>query len=454
MTTRWTTTSTPTMRRRLRPTAIVSAATVLALITAACGSGSDGSSSAASAAPSTAPATAPAATAAATAGPAGLKPIDQSALQALVDETAQKLLVPGYMLLLRTPQGEFTAASGTTKLGEQHLPSADTHFRIASVTKTMTAAVILQLAQEGKLQLDDPVSKYIPEVPNGDNITIAQLLEMRSGLYSFTDAPEISASLDDDPTRVWTPQELLDIAFAQPPMFPPGSEYYYSNTNYVLLGLIIEQLDDRPLATVFQDRLFEPLGMTNTMLPLASSNAIPEPFSHGYLYGSSSTMMYGSPPYTPEMQAEAKAGTLQPTDYTDVNHSMAYAAGAVISTADDLATWMKALAGGKVLNAEYQRIWQDSAQIIDPANSYNWYGYGIDQLRWGTNTIDLHGGQTPGWNTEAAYDPTNDMTLVVWGNLTMSLDNKFTAQELMVKVFDQIYALSPLAPQASVEVTP
>jgi D-alanyl-D-alanine carboxypeptidase len=437
-----TTTSTSSIgrgcRRRRRAATVTSSGAAMALVGAACGSGSDAT---------TATTTAPAST-------TGLKPFDQSALQALVDETAQELLVPGYMVLLRTPQGEFTAASGTTKLGELDLPRADTHFRIASVTKTMTAAAILQLAQEGKLRLDDPVSKYVPEVPNGDNITLAQLLEMRSGLYSFTDAPEISASLDDDPTRVWTPQELLDIAFAQPPMFPPGSEYYYSNTNYVLLGLIIEQLDGKPLATVFQDRLFEPLGMTNTMLPPASSNLIPEPYSHGYLYGSSSTMMYGSPPYTPEMEAEANAGTLQPNDYTGVNHSMAYAAGAVISTAEDLATWMKALAGGKVLNAEYQHIWQDSAQIIDPANSYNWYGYGIDQLRWGTNTIDLHGGQTPGWNTEAAYDPANDMTLVVWGNLTLSLDNKFTAQELMVKVLDQIYALSPLAPQASTTVAP
>jgi D-alanyl-D-alanine carboxypeptidase len=138
--------------------------------------------------------------------------------------------------------------------------------------------------------------------------------------------------------------------------------------------------------------------------------------------------------------------TLQPKDFTGVNHSFAFAAGAVISTAADLATWIKALSGGHVLDAEYQRLWQESAQIIDPSNSYNWYGYGIDQLRWGPNTIDLHGGQTPGYNTEAAYDPTNDMTLVVWGNLTLSLDNQYTAQTIRVKVLDQIYALSPLAP--------
>ena len=108
-------------------------------------------------------------------------------------------------------------------------------------------------------------------MPDGDNITIAQLLEMRSGLYSFTDAPEISEAMDDDPTKVWTPQELLDIAFAQPAMFAPGADYYYSNTNYVLLGLIIEQLDGRPLAESFEERLFEPLGMTNTFFPRRDS---------------------------------------------------------------------------------------------------------------------------------------------------------------------------------------
>jgi D-alanyl-D-alanine carboxypeptidase len=413
---------------------LLAATIALAMVAAACGGSNDG--------PSAVTTPAGAATSAPT---PGLKPIDRAALQALVDTTAKEMMVPGYLVLLRTPQGEFTAASGTTELREERLPDVDTHFRIASVTKTMTAAATLLLAQEGELHLDDPVAKYVAGVPNGDHITVAQLLEMRSGLYSFTDAPEISTSLDNEPARVWTPQELLDIAFRRPPNFAPGAEYEYSNTNYVLLGLIIEQLDGKPLAAVFEDRLFGPLGMKDTMLPPAASSDIPEPFSHGYLYGSASTMMYGSPPYTPEMEAEARAGTLQPKDYTDVNHSFASAPGGVISTAGDLATWMKALGSGQVFNAEYQRLWQESAQLIDPSNSYNWYGYGIDQLRWGPNTIDLHGGQTPGYNTEAAYDPANDMTLVVWGNLTLSLDNQFTAQALMVKVLDQIYALSPLA---------
>jgi D-alanyl-D-alanine carboxypeptidase len=185
----------------------------------------------------------------------------------------------------------------------------------------MTAAVILQLAQEGKLRLSDPVSKYVPGVPNGDNITIAQLLEMRSGLYNYTNGPELSASIDRDPTKVWTPAELLAIAFADPPNFPPGTKYEYNNTNYVLLGLIAEKVDGRPLATAMQKRLFEPLGMQHTVLPASTSNSMAEPYSHGYLYGSSSVALVGEPPYSPEIQAAARAGTLLPKDYTGVNHS-------------------------------------------------------------------------------------------------------------------------------------
>src|SRR5438132_10872110 len=129
-----------------------------------------------------------------TAGSSALKPIDQAALQTMVDTTAQELLVPGAVLLLRTPQGEFKVTYGTTQLGTTSPPRADTRFRIASNTKSMTAAVIVQLAQEGKLSLDDPVSKYVPGVPDGDKITITQLLKMRSGLYNYTDAPELAAT--------------------------------------------------------------------------------------------------------------------------------------------------------------------------------------------------------------------------------------------------------------------
>ena len=374
-----------------------------------------------------------------------LKPIDKSALQTMVDTTAKELIIPGAVVLLRTPQGEFTVSYGTTLLGATSPPGADTHFRIASNTKTMTAAVIVLLAQEGKLSLDDPVSKYVPGVPDGDKITIAQLLEMRSGLYNYTSDPIISETIDTNPAKVWTPAELLAIAFAHPPNFPPGKEYEYNNTNYALLGLVAEKVDGKPLAQVMHDRLFGPQNMQHTELPSSTVNTIPEPYSHGYLYGSSSVALVGEPPYSREVQAAARAGTLLPKDYTDVNHSNAAAAGGVISTADDLATWIKALAGGKVFNADYQRRWFDSLQPEDASKPKGQkYGYGIAQLSWGPNTIYFHGGETPGYNSKISYDPTNHLTLIIWTNLTVSLDGQQTANTLFVKMLDHVYVVSPL----------
>jgi D-alanyl-D-alanine carboxypeptidase len=254
-----------------------------------------------------------------------LKPIDQAALQTLVDTTAKELLIPGVVVLLRTHQGELTVSYGTTLLGATSPLGADTHFRIASNTKTMTAAVIVLLAQEGKLSLDDPVSKYVPGVPNGDNITITELLNMRSGLYTYDDDPEFWAILERDPTKVWSPAEVLAIAFTHPPYFPSGTGYHYSNTNYALLGLIAEKIDGKPLASCLQDRLFGPLGLKDTLLPAITSNTLPEPYSHGYLYGGCSFRNLTDKPYPPDIQAAAKAGTLKPDDCTDQNSSYASA---------------------------------------------------------------------------------------------------------------------------------
>ena len=373
-----------------------------------------------------------------------LKPIDRTALQNTVDATAEELMVPGAMVLLRTPQGEFIVSYGTSVLDDSIPPRAGTHFRIASNTKTMTAAAIMLLTQEGRLGLDDPVSKYVPGVPNGDNITIADLLRMRSGLYNYTNAPELAASLDHSPTKAWTPAEVLAIAFKHPPLFPPGQAYDYCNTNYALLGLITERIEAKPLASIFQARLFGPLGMKETLLPANTSNTLPKPYAHGYLYGSSSYAL-ADMPYPADIRAAAKAGTLKPNDDTDQNPSYASAAGGVISTADDLATWIRALVGGKVLNAGNQRRWFESIELEDPSKPDGQkYGYGIAQISFGPNRLYFHGGEMPGYNSFMGYDPINDVTLIVWANLPLSVDGPLPANSIMLKVLDQIYVESPL----------
>ena len=423
--------------RKARPTRIAGLAACVALLIASCSSTTE---------PTTAPSATTTATSSAPTGSA-LKPIDPTAFQAVVDAAAKELMVPGAMVVLRTPQGIFDAAVGTTKLGAQTAPDAITHFRIASNTKTMTAALIVLLAQDGKLQFSDPVSAYVPDVPNGENITIAELLKMRSGLFNYTAAPELSAALDADPAKVFTPQEVLAIAFRQPPQFPPDASYEYNNTNYALLGLIAEKVGGRPLAQQFQDRLFGPLGLEQTSLPAADDTAIPAPYSHGYMYGGTFYAL-ADDPYPADIQSGARDGTLQPIDYTNQNSSYANAAGGVISTADNLATWMRALVSGKVFNADYQQQWLTSLQPEDPNRpDGQQYGYGISYQRFGPNAaMYYHGGEAPGFNSFMGYDPDNGVTLVVWTNLTLSPDGKTTAQAMLPTVLDEIYAGLSLAP--------
>ena len=376
-----------------------------------------------------------------------LKTIDPQAFQAVVDATAKQLKVPGAMVVLRTPQGNFNAAFGTTELGEQTSPDAITHFRIASNTKTMTAALIVLLAQDGKLKFTDPVSAYVPDVPNGENITVAELLKMRSGLYGYTADPALAAAMDADPGKAWTTREVLDIAFRHPPQFAPDASYEYNNTNYALLGLVAEKVGGRPLAQQVQERLFGPVGLTHTSLPAADDISMPAPYSHGYMYGGSFYAL-ADDPYPADMQAAAQAGTLQPIDYTNQNSSYASAAGGAISTAEDLVTWMKALVSGKVFNADYHQQWLTSLQAEDPgAPDGQKYGYGISYQRFGPKAaMFYHGGELPGFNSFMGYDPDNDVALVIWTNLTLSPEGKTTAQAMLPVVLDEIYAGLSLAP--------
>ena len=160
-------------------------------------------------------------------------------------------------------------------------------------------------------------------------------------------------------------------------------------------------------------------------------------------------------PYPADMQAAARAGTLQPVDYTNQNPSYATAAGGAISTADNLATWITALVSGKVLNADYQQQWLTSLQAEDPDQPEGQkYGYGISYQRFGPNAaMYYHGGELPGFNSFMGYDPDNDVTLVVWTNLTLSPDGKTTAQAMLATLLDEIYTGLSLAPAATPTTT-
>lgn len=365
-----------------------------------------------------------------------LLPIDRAALQSTIEELATEMMVPGAAMLLRTPEGEFVLTYGVRGLDDPTPVTIDDHIRIGSNTKTWTGTAILQMVQEGKIALDDPVSKYRPDVPNGDNITIEQLLNMRSGLYNYTTTFVLNEALDSQPARAWQPDELLAIAYAIPPYFVPGVDFHYSNTNTVLLGLIAEQIDGKPLETILKDRFFDPLGMRETLLPAKDSSAIPEPHPRGYMY-TDNVMTIASSAIPGDLQVAARNGTLKAVDQTDANPSWGWAAGAGISTAGDLATWVEAMTTGKVLDTAVQELRMNSLRPQSADNPQGaLYGLGIAQF----GPLYGHTGELPGFNTFMGSDPVDGVTLIVWTNLAPAADGRDPATTIARALLSHVYA--------------
>ena len=338
--------------------------------------------------------------------------------------------------------GDWTATFGTQKRGGEQRVAVDDHIRIGSNTKTMTGTVVLQLVQEGKLRLDDPVSKYRPDVPNGENITIEHLLNMRSGLYNYTEALELNHSLDTTPDRAFAPDEMLTFALTRPPSSVPGARYEYSNTNFVLLGLIVEKLTGKPLDEVLEERIFDPLGLDDTSLPKRSSNAIPKEHPQGYQFGTNIETL-DTEVLPPDEQAAANAGALEPIDVTGVNPSWAWAAGGAISTADDLARYVKSLVGGGLLNKRSQQQRLDSVQPNDPGISMSpGYGYAIADL----GRLVGHTGELPGFQSVMGYDRQRKITVIVWTTLAAAPDGRAPATQLTKAILGELYPPPPPNP--------
>lgn len=325
---------------------------------------------------------------------------------------AKEFGAEGAFLLMRTPEGEYTASYGTTERGKSIEPTADTVFRMGSNTKTMTGTVILQLVEEGKLQLADTVSKYRSDVPNGDKITIEMLLNMRSGLFDYTTDDALVEKVLRDPKRPWTPEELLKVAYSHAPLFAPGTKYSYSNTNTVLLAVIAQQVTDSPIDVLIADRITAPLGLKHTELPPITDYELESPFSHGYTF-------------LDEKQPESQ-------DVTFMNPSWVSAAGAGVSTASELADWVEALAGGTLLGPEMQEQRIASIAAIPGApDAENWgYGLGIAKL----DGLLGHNGQVLGYNSYMGSDPERGLTVTIWVNVAPNADGKSPADLLAAEV--------------------
>ena len=210
-------------------------------------------------------------------------PAYATAMAPRVQPLMEQMLIPGAVVAVRSPEfGDWTAAFGYRDLAHTQPITVEDHFRIGSNTKTMTGTVVLQLVDEGKVHLEDPISDYVDGVPNGEKITLDLLLRMRSGLTNYTQDRSLNEQLDTNRFRIWTPSELLALAFAGPEAVP-NSEYEYCNTNTVLLGKVIEKVLQQPAEEAVTERIFQRLELAHTLLPLAGNNSIPNPHPRGYL---------------------------------------------------------------------------------------------------------------------------------------------------------------------------
>lgn len=357
-------------------------------------------------------------------------------LQPELERLARDMLVTGAVAQVHSPElGDWTTTIGTRTFRGTEPVRVEDHVRIGSVTKTWTGTVVLQLVDEGLLRLDDPVAKYRPDVPNGQNITIEQLLTMRSGLGNYTTSPELSATMDTAPGTVFVPDDLIAIGLAMPPEFPPGEGFYYSNTNTALLGRIVEQLTGNPLEAEIQRRILDRLGLTGSSFPATTSAVLPDPHPQGYSYGTN-VETTASNVLSPEKQAAARDGTLAPLDVTGTNPSWAWAAGAGISTTGDLTRYVEALVGGGLLGPALQKARLDSVRPVDPA-APDGPGYGLALARFGP--FYGHTGELPGFNTFAGYDPERGTTVVVWTSLAPSPDGRDPAAEMARTIIGELY---------------
>lgn len=316
--------------------------------------------------------------------PGGLGAETEAKLDQAIGQVMAEAGIPGVQVGLWMPgRGDYVRSFGVADKATGAPMTDSLYMRIGSETKTFTATAVLQLVDDGLVGLDDPIAKYIPGVPDGEHIPIRDLLDMRSGLFSYTQDDAFVNALLTDPNRVFTPEELLAYAFTHDNQFPPGSEYYYSNTNYILLGLVVEKMSHQSIRDFVHQRILRPGHMRHSLFPVGAE--FPEPHARGY---TDQTL------------------TGEVADATDWNPSWGWAAGSMISDLYDLKLWAKIAATGTLLSPATQ------AERLDVLpTGFPGVGYGLGILN--VNGWIGHNGSLPGYESLTIYLPELDATLVL-----------------------------------------
>lgn len=322
---------------------------------------------------------------------------------AQVDATIQGVMssqnVPGVNVGIYAPDGRLYENSyGVSDTATNTPMNPDDEIRIASISKTFTAVAVLRLIDRKKLRLTDTLNRYVKGVPNGKQINIRKLLAMTAGIYDFTRDDQFNAAFSANPLYPgWKPADLLAILERHDPDFPPGEMVSYSDSNYVLLGMIIEKVTGKPVHKVI-NRLGRIVGLKRTVFPLTPE--LTAPFAHGYYAGDDGT------------------GPLQ--DYTAVNPDVAWTAGNMTSTLGDLKRWAKLLGTGKLLSQRLFARQTTFREIPNPGGPSIAYGLGIFKL----DDWIGHNGAIYGFNTAMFYLPGQNARIVISGNKSTNFSSE------------------------------
>lgn len=320
-------------------------------------------------------------------------------LQSALDANVNRLKLPGLQASIQTADGlTWSGVSGTTD-PERRIPLSRKHIiRVGSVTKTFTAVLILQLVERSELSLQDPLSKWFPSFPNARDITIRDLLTHRSGVYEILRSPAVLGSLLL-PQKRWQPNELVEIAAQHGP--GTQGEYSYSNTNYILLGLIAEKITGQDVATLYRQRIFEPLHLSDTYF-------VP--------YETTPQRLISS--YDRDLIPLPGLYELKPDSVSVA--TAAYTSGAMVSTADDLRSFYSALFSGELISPAMQQEMKLFFPASDPGTpQLTGYGLGIFRLTIDHEDVWASLGEFVGSMTMVSYSPSEHEFVAIIGNLSL-----------------------------------
>ncbi len=342
------------------------------------------------------------------------KPLS-TADRAFVDEVVAKQMsedrLPGFSIAITGPQGDYTHVYGVANTATNAPLKLTDHVRIASITKTFVATAALRQIEQGNLAFSDKLSKYIKGVPNGNRITIKQMIGMRSGLYDYTMDPQWSRELEEDPRMKFDYQGVVAILKRHQPEFEPGAKTVYSDSNYYLLGAILERVSGISIAKLVTKEVIKPLGLKHTVYP--TSAPLPSPFANGY---------YAGP--------EGKSAI---TDVTLVNPDIAGAAGAMASTLGDLHKYAKQLGQGALLSPTMEKLRLQVGLLSQSPQVTLGYGLGIMRVgRWLG-----HNGAVFGFSTVAMYDPKSGTTIAATANLASNFSTP--TLEAFLQIAERLY---------------